>query len=434
MPKITKRLIDALPAGGERAIIWDSEIKGFGLIALPSGVRSFIVQYRNETGRKRRLTLGRFGVMTADEARKAARDTLAAVGKGADPVDDRQSLRAAPTVSALLDRYLVEHVDVHNAPRTAAGVRFAIEKHVRPRLGTLLAASVTRQDVMKLHRAMESTPRHANLTLAILSKAFGLAELWGIREESSNPCRKVPRYPEAARERFFSADELERLGAVLRQAELPGLPWREREGAKAKHRAKEENRVTPISPRALTAIRLLLFTGARLSEILELKWEHVDFERGLVALPTRKGGIRRPHPVSTMALAVLADLSREEGSPWVLPAPKNSTKNLSQSVVENAWLRVRDAAGVSDIRLHDLRHTMGTYASQAGVNAFQVRDLLRHANIAVTGRYANRDEDPIRSLSEIVGERIALGIGGCRASETGPKSGPEKGERKPPKL
>jgi integrase len=426
MPKITKRLIDALPPGGERLILWDSELKGFGLVALPSGVRSFVVKYRNEAGRQRRLTLGRFGVMTVDGARQAAREALAAVGKGSDPVDDRQSLRAAPSVSGLLDRYLAEHVDVHNAPKTAESARLSIEKHIRPRLGALRAASVTRQDVLELHRAMDETPRHANLTLAILSKAFNLAELWGIRPEGSNPCRKVPRYPESARERFFSGEELGRLGAVLREAEAPGLPWREREGAKAKHRAKEENRVTPISPRALAAIRLLLFTGARLSEILELQWAHVDFERGLVALPTRKGGGRRPHPVSTMALAVLADLPREQDSPWVLPAPKDTAKRLSQSVVENAWLRIRDHAGVADIRLHDLRHTMGTYASQAGVNAFQVRDLLRHANIAMTGRYANRDEDPIRSISEIVGERIAAGLDGGAPGEVVPFKRPGK--------
>lgn len=427
MPKITKRLIDALPPGGERLILWDSELKGFGLVALPSGVRSFIVKYRNETGRQRRLTLGRFGVMTVDGARAAALATLAAVGKGSDPVDDRQSLRAAPSVDDLLKRYLAEHVDVHNAPKTAEGARLSIEKHIRPRLGGLRAAAVTRQDVLKLHRAMQETPRQANLTLAILSKAFSLAELWGIRPEGSNPCRKVPRYPELARERFFSAEELARLGAVLRQAEAPGLPWREREGAKAKHRAKEENRVTPISPRALAAIRLLLFTGARLSEILELQWAHVDFERGLVALPTRKGGGRRPHPVSTMMLAVLADLPREQGSPWVLPAPTDAAKRLSQSVVENAWLRIRDHAGVADIRLHDLRHKMGTYASQAGVNAFQVRDLLRHANIAMTGRYANCDEDPIRSISEIVGERIAAGLASGAPGEVVPFKRPGKG-------
>lgn len=417
MPKITKRLIDGLTATSERIILWDSEIKGFGLLVLPSGVRSFFVKYRNETGRQRRLTLGRYGVMTADQARTAARDVLASVSKGGDPVEERRSLRAAPTVSDLLDRYLREHVDIHNAPRTAESARLSIEKHIRPRLGSLRVASVTRQDVLRLHRAMQPTPRQANLTLAILSKAFSLAELWGIRPEGSNPCRKVPRYPENSRERFFSDEELARLGAVLGEAESPGLPWQEREGAKAKHRAKDGARVTPVSSRALSAIRLLLFTGARLSEILELRWEHVDFKRGTIALPGHKGGARRAHPVNSAALAILAIEPREDGSEWVLPAPLDKTRRLSKSVVENAWQRIRVRAGFPDMRLHDLRHTVGTLASQGGGNAFQVRDLLRHANVAVTARYANRAENPIRAISEDVGARIEAGMQGRPAAE-----------------
>lgn len=254
---------------------------------------------------------------------------------------------------------------------------------------------------------MADTPWQANLTLAVLSKAFNLAELWGMRPENSNPCRKAPRYPENARERFLASDELARLGRVFREAGYPGLPWREREGASAKHRAKEGDRFTPISPRALAAIRLLLFTGARLSEILELKWEHVDFERATITLPSHKGGARRAHSVSSNVLAIVNEIAREEGSPWVLPAP---SEYLSKSVVENAWQRIHDHAGILDVRIHDLRHTVGTLASQTGVNAFLVRDLLRHSNVAVTARYANRDEDPIRRVSEDVSARISSGL------------------------
>ena len=248
------------------------------------------------------------------------------------------------------------------------------------------------------------------MTLAVLSKAFNLAELWGMRPENSNPCRKAPRYPENARERFLSSGELARLGRVFREAGYPGLPWREREGASAKHRAKEGNRFTPISPRALAAIRLPLFTGARLSEILELKWEHVDFERATIALPSHTGGARRAHPVSSNVLAIVNEIARKEGSPWVLPAPSDGKKHLSKSVVENAWQRIHDHAGILDVRIHDLRHTVGTLASQTGVSAFLVRDLLRHSNVAVTARYANRDEDPIRRVSEDVSARISSGL------------------------
>jgi integrase len=420
MPKITKRTIDALPPDAPRQIVWDSELKGFGLIALPSGVRSFFVQYRNETGRQRRLTLGRYGVLTVDQARKAAQQALAGVSEGKDPLAARQTHRDAPTVSRLLDRYLAEHVEVHNGERTATEVRGLIERHIRAGLGALKTSSVTRQDIAKFHRSLERAPRSANIALTILSKAFNLAELWGIRPEGSNPCLRIPRFPENSRERFLSAEELANFGRVFEEAETIGLPWQEREGAKAKHRSKEENRRTPIGARTLAALKLLLFTGARLSEILELQWAHIDLERGTIALPGRKGGGRQAHPVSTMALAIIAELGKVEGSPWIFPAPRDLEKHLSLSVVENAWRRIRDRAGAPDVRIHDLRHTIGTYASQTGVNAFGVRDLLRHATIAMTGRYANRDADPIRSVSEAVGARVAAGLSGGAGGEVVP--------------
>lgn len=215
-------------------------------------------------------------------------------------------------------------------------------------------------------------------------------------------------------ERFLSGDELGRLGRALDEAATKGLPWPERAGEKSRHLVKPENRRTIVNARALAAIRLLLFTGARLSEILGLEWRHVDLERGMIALPTRKGGARREQPVSSMALALLAGLPRVASSPWVLPAPQDSSAPLSVSVAENAWARVRTHAGLADVRLHDLRHTAGTFVSQTGANAFLVRDFLRHRTIAMTGRYANRDADPVRAVSEIVGERIAAGLDGTK--------------------
>jgi integrase len=245
-----------------------------------------------------------------------------------------------------------------------------------------------------------------------LSKAFNLAEEWGLRPENSNPCRRVRRYKENARERFLSTDELSRLGSALEDAETIGLPWRLNDGAKGKHRAAAEKQRAKINPGALATIRLLVFTGARVSEILQLRWADVDLEGGTLALPERKGGPRRRHPVSAAAIEIIQQLPRVEGSPWTLPAPTNSDNHLSIEVVENAWQRLRAHAGLDDVRLHDLRHTVGTIAAQTGVNAFAVRDLLRHSNTAMTNRYVNRDADPIRALSTAVGERIAAALAG----------------------
>ncbi len=322
----------------------------------------------------------------------------------------------------MLDDYVEKHLMVENAKRTRQSALSAVNRHIRPALGAFKVAGVTRQDVARLHRRMVDTPRQANLTLAVLSKAFSLAEEWGWRPEGSNPCRRVPRFDEVERERFLSADELARLGRAIEEAETVGLPWRENAAAKAKHRPKEENRRTLINPRALAAVKLLLFTGARLSEILELKWNQVDFERGFLALPGRKGGARRDHPVSSMALAILADLPRVKlsggrESPWVLPAPLDASKPLSPSVASTAWQGLRARAEIEDVRLHDLRHTAGTFVSQTGANAFLVRDFLRHKTLAMTNRYANRDDDPVRAVSESVGRRIAAGLSGAAPGE-----------------
>jgi integrase len=422
MANLTKRFIDSLEVTQTREIYWDSALKGFGLLHLPSGVKTFVLDYRNADGRKRRVTVGRFGPLTVDEARSQARRLSGEVAKGGDPAAAIRARRQAPTVSELLDDYVAKHLMVENAPRTRATALTAVNRHIRPALGALKVASVTRQDVARFHRRMADTPRQANLTLAVLSKAFSLAEEWQWRPEGSNPCRRVPRFDEIERERFLSADELARLGRAIEEGETIGLPWRVNAGAKAKHRPKEENRRTLINARALAAVRLLLFTGARLSEILELKWDQVDFERGVLALPGRKGGTRRDHPVSSMALAILAELPHvklkdAKESPWVLPAPLDAAKPLSPSVASTAWESLRAYAGLEDVHLHDLRHTAGTFVSQTGANAFLVRDFLRHKTLAMTNRYANRDEDPIRAVSESVGRRIAAGLSGVVVGE-----------------
>ena len=332
------------------------------------------------------MTIGRHGALTPDEARKRARRLLATVGDGVDPAGERARARQAPTMVQLCDRYFAEHVDEHNRASTAKEFRRLAEKRIKPALGALKAADVTREDVIKLHRSMRATPRQANHVLAVLSKMFHLSELWEIRPDGSNPCRHVKRYAECKRERFLSEAELTRLGAALDKAE---------------NAARE-------LPGVVAAIRLLALTGCRLGEILGLRWADVDFAAGALHIRDAKAGGRN-QTIGALALAMLDGLPRT--SEWVVFST-SPDKPLPTSTIEGSWSRLRRRAGIEDARLHDLRHTVGTFAGQAGANAFLVRDMLGHKTLAMTGRYVSRDADPLRALSDKVESRIAAAMAG----------------------
>ncbi len=394
MPRLTKRAIDALRPSTKDQMVWDDEVRGFGVRVKATGVKSYLIQYRNTYGRSRRFTLGKHGVLTVDEARRKAKKHLAAVQDGFDPADQRQSDRNSISMAELCDRYVTEHAEVYNKPRTASEVRRMVGVTIKPPLGHLAAISVTVQDVMKLHRSMVQTPRMANHAIAVLSKIFNLAEDWGVRPKGSNPCPSVKRYPEVSRERFLSETELARLGSVLANAE------------------KEQTELHD----AVNAIRLLALTGCRLNEVLSLKWQDVDFEVGALWLEDAKTG-SRAHAIGAPAMALLGRIQRVEGSPWVFRR-RNSMEPLPDYTLKNMWRRIRKTAELNDVRLHDLRHTVGTYAGQTGANAFLVRDKLGHKTIAMAGRYVNRDASPLRQLSDQVESRIEAAMLGENADIT----------------
>lgn len=209
-------------------------------------------------------------------------------------------------------------------------------------MGALRVEAATRQDVIELHNAMKNTPRQANHALAVLSRMFSLAEVWELRPEGSNPCRLIRKFPENVRERFLSEQKLTRLGNVIdeliQKSEAPSD--------------------------AFMAIRLLALTGCRLGEILGMKWEHVDLEQGCFQLPNAKAG-NRQHPIGDTVIDLLKQWPKRKDCPWVVSS-KDHDAPLSTSTVESIWRQVRDKAELKGVRIHDLRHTVGTYAGQTG--------------------------------------------------------------------
>jgi integrase len=395
VPKLTKRYIDSIPSSASReSFVWDSQLAGFGLRIRPSGRKSWIIQYRNAYGRSRRLTLGSTGVLTPHAARKEATQLLASAKRGEDPAEARQRARHGATVAELADQYLERHLIPKRTPRTVENFKSEMKLRVRPKLGSRKVASLTRDDVERWHRSYAHVPVAANRSLSALSSIMTYAERLDLRPQGSNPCRYVERYPEAKRERFLTPGELARLGEALADAERSG-----------------------IHPSPILCIRLLALTGMRLGEVRSLEWSAVDFERSCIHLEKSKTGRKRV-PLPAPALELLAQAERVEGNPFVCWGPKEGHHFVD---MHRIWYPIREAAGLDDVRLHDLRHTFASFGAAAGFGLFVIGKVLGHTASHTTARYAHLGADPVRLAADAIGRRVADAMSGSQAEETPPR-------------
>jgi integrase len=316
--KLGKRTLDSLPQVTKRTIFFDTDLTGFGIRVSPSGARSWIVEYRPGSGGrgvpKRRMVLGTPKTLTPDQARTLAADLLAKVKLGADPARDRSQARKADSVSDLLTSFMDDHIRVKRKARTAKLFDGYIRNHLEPALGARRAPALLRIDVERLHKTVGKTnPVTANRVIALVSAVYAYGLRTGLLpKETTNPALGIEKFREQNRERFLTEPELSRLGDAIREAETTGIQWAEpnKSPPKLKHAPKKpENRITTIGPHAAAALRLLIFTGARLREILDLKWEHVDLQRGLLFLPDSKTG-KKTIVLGGAAHAVIENLPR----------------------------------------------------------------------------------------------------------------------------
>jgi integrase len=384
MAKISKRSVDALqPEAGRDILLWDDELPGFGVRCRPSGSKVYFLKYRTQGNRQRWLSLGQHGPLTPEAARAKALREKAAVADGGDPSGARQTKRRESTIAELADRYMTEHVEVHNKPSTASEVRRIVEKRIKPELGAIKITDLSRADIKAWHQRMSGMRYEANRSVAYLSKMLSLASHeWELRAD--NPCLGIKRFPERARERFFTDDEVVRLGQALA--------------------AMEQEAEEP--PSFFLMVRLLATTGMRLGEALSLKWEYVDLAEGFIRLPDAKAGARTV-PLGSAARAIL-DNAQERGV-YVIPR-RDEDEPLSASAAGKAWVRLRNKAGIPDARLHDWRHTAGTLAALGGANAFSIRDLLGHKTLAMTNRYVARAAELVRGTADSVSSRVSAAL------------------------
>jgi integrase len=389
--KLTKRTVESLKAGEKDYIVFDEELPGFGVRVMPSGRRFFLIQYRRH-GRTRRVMIGQFGPVTAENARRAAIRMLGDVrGGDGDPAALRDAERRSTTVKDFGQRFLKEHVAVRCKPSTQYEYRRAVDLVITPFFGLQRVRSVTTADVAELHGSLSRTPYKANRVLGVLSKMMNLSELWGLRDRHTNPCEDIQKYPEHKRERFLSAPELQRLGRALSTAEAEGTE----------------------SYYAVAAFRLLLLTGCRLSEIQTLEWKCVDLDAREARLPDSKTGAKTVH-LGGAAVAVLRSLPRATGNPFVIVG-KNDGQHLTD--LQHPWRRIREAAGLQDVRIHDLRHTFASGGLAVGEGLPIIGKLLGHTQVQTTARYAHLAAAPVKLAADRIAGRLAAALLGSGDGE-----------------
>jgi len=378
--KITKKLVDAINPTDNDEVIWDAEIRGFGLRCRKNGGKYYVLKYRAR-GRQRGFTIGRHGSpWTPETARREARKLLGEVAARNDPSAAKAKAKRGATVSDVIDRFMTEHIEVKTKDRTKEEYLRLLNKIIIPELGKVKIKDVTRSDVDRLHYKFRNTRYQANRILAVLSKLFNLAERWGYRPDGTNPCLHVEKFKEEKRERFLGELEFQRLGRILSKAETEWTNYK----------------------KYVAAIRLLIFTGCRLNEILTLRWDDVDLDKGEIRLQESKTGSKIIH-LNLEALELLENLPHLPGNIYVIPGEKTGKHLIN---LQKPWRKIRKEACLEDVRLHDLRHTFASVGASSGLGLPQIGALLGHTNASTTQRYAHLASGPLKEANNMIGNYL----------------------------
>ncbi len=397
--KLTKRLVDSLSANPKDTFIWDNDVKGFGLKITPKGRKVYLVQKRLD-GQLRRFTIGKHGApWTPETARFEANKILSKLASGKDPMEEKRKARNDITVAELCGLYLKEGCSAKKDSTIATDIG-RIRRHINPLLGKKKVRRLTRADMERFLVDVANGKTATNVKTGfrgraivrggkgIATRTFGL--LGAIMQfavnrdmRKDNPCRGIKRYKDKKIERFLSSQELVDLGNALAEAEADGF-----------------------NPLAVSVIRMLLLTGARKSEIVTLEWSWVDFERGLLILPDSKTGAKVV-PLGNAAIEILKNIPRQIDSEFVFPG---TGKDGHLVGLWKMWTRIRERAGMPDLRLHDLRHHFLSVGAQSGESLYVLGKIAGHKRPETTQRYAHLADDPLRQSADRISSMIEASI------------------------
>lgn len=359
----------------QRDVRWDDEVPGLGVRIYPSGKKAFILSYR-VNNRKHLLTLGRFGVLTLDQARKMARQEHAKILDNVNPLDKRKQLSKEQTIRVLCDAYLSRYAKIHK--KTWQEDERRINRHILSKWGSHSVKSITRNDIAAFHTQLGKTvPYEANRILRLLSKIFDLAGQWGFVDEMSpNPAKNIRLFKEEKRDRWLKPTEVPLLIEAIEQ---------------------EPNRI------AAQVIWLYLLTGARKSELLQAQWQDIDWERKELKIPDTKAGRVHYIPLIEPAYELLKNMEHATDNPYIFPGHMIGKPLVN---ISKPWKRICVKASIENIRLHDLRRTVGSWLAQSGESLHLIGKILNHSNQSTTAIYARFAQDQGRQAMEEFGNKI----------------------------
>ena len=392
--KLTKRTVEALLPRASRYIAWDSELPGFGVRVGAGGVRTYVLQYRvvgaGRSQPARKLTLGRHGQITADQARVLAQDAQARIRGGGDPARERSLIKQRETVARLAQMNLA-WLRRHRKRTSVADAEIILKRYVLPAIGRMAVEDVQRRDIRAITDRLEvqGKRRTAGKVVQVCRAMFNRAELdeapWHrMRSPGTNPCARLAVHLGVRRKRKLSTVELQALGQALRTA-----------------RAQGEN------PWLIAAVLLWLFTGARLREVLLARWAWVDWQERVLRLPPgtakESRGEAKEIVLSPVALAVLERTPHLDGNPYIICGTRPGRPLINPY---KGWRRIMQLAGIEGATPHDTRRTHASVGLGGGLSLEQIGALLGHARAETTKGYAFLQADPARAASALIGEGI----------------------------
>lgn len=364
---INKTLVDKLKPGDD---VTDSQLPGFTVRCRKNSI-SYSVKV-SINSRAKRFTIGNHGLpWTPDAARREAMKIKS------DPITALKETQKTPSIAEAAEEFKKDHVsNLQSGPKR--DYTSLLDNHIVPTNKHKLVIDYNRQDAIKLHKSLKDTPRWANYALTVLSSLMGWCEDYGYRPENSNPCKKIKRFMETKRQRYLSSDEFSRIGAALSELEHSGK----------------------VSVYAATAIRLLIFTGARSSEILNLKHSAISYDKKMLFLSHSKTG-EKSIKLNEPAIEILKALPRQLKNDYVIVGQRHGQRMVN---ISKPWKAVCNKAKVVDCRLHDLRHSYASVLASKGASLLLIGKLLGHSNPQTTARYAHLVDDLVTAANDQLGE------------------------------